>query len=224
MPACDPVDPFGGKMQVYRTPFTIKETTTVTAMASAKTDEGFAGEERFGGSRTVEAKFLKRLNNWTVKLTYPYSTQYTGGGDDAIIDGIRGTANLASGEWQGYQGKPFEAVIDLGRKTIVNELGGTFLQSVGSWIWLPDKIIFEVSDDGINFQKVLERKNQHPVDDMKPRIQAYHFGINPVYTRYVRVRAENFGKIPSWHPGSGGDPWIFVDEISISGDPFKREN
>jgi putative alpha-1,2-mannosidase len=214
----------GGKMQVYRSPFTIKETTTVTAMASAKTDVGFAGEERFGGSRTVEAKFLKRLNNWTVKLTYPYSTQYTGGGDDGIIDGIRGTANFASGEWQGYQGKPFEAVIDLGKKTIVKEVGGSFLQNVGSWIWLPHTISFEVSDDGVNFQKVVERKTQHPVDDMKPRIQEYSLGITPVYRRYVRVRAENFGKIPAWHPGAGGDPWIFVDEIFIRGDPFGNKN
>ena len=33
--------------------------------------------------------------------------------------------------------------------------------------------------------------------------------------RYVRIRALNFGKIPSWHPGNGGDAWIFVDEITI---------
>jgi hypothetical protein len=33
--------------------------------------------------------------------------------------------------------------------------------------------------------------------------------------RYLRIRAVNFGKIPSWHPGSGGDAWIFVDEIIV---------
>lgn len=39
--------------------------------------------------------------------------------------------------------------------------------------------------------------------------------IAPQNARYVRLRAVNFGKIPAWHPGSGGDAWIFVDEITI---------
>ena len=33
--------------------------------------------------------------------------------------------------------------------------------------------------------------------------------------RYVRVRAESYGKLPAWHPGAGGDSWIFVDEIIV---------
>jgi hypothetical protein len=37
----------------------------------------------------------------------------------------------------------------------------------------------------------------------------------PKNARYVRIRALNFGKIPAWHPGSGGDAWTFVDEIII---------
>jgi hypothetical protein len=39
--------------------------------------------------------------------------------------------------------------------------------------------------------------------------------IPPKKARYVRIRAVNFGKIPAWHPGSGGDAWIFMDEIVI---------
>ena len=40
--------------------------------------------------------------------------------------------------------------------------------------------------------------------------------ISPVKARYVRVHAYNLGKIPAWHPGAGGDAYIFVDEILIS--------
>ena len=67
------------------------------------------------------------LNRSTAPCS-PYSTQYTGGGDQAIIDGIRGTVNFASGEWQGVQGKTYEAVVDLQRETAIKELGGSFLQ------------------------------------------------------------------------------------------------
>ena len=38
----------------------------------------------------------------------------------------------------------------------------------------------------------------------------------PLKARYVKVVATNFGKCPSWHLGSGGDTWIFLDEISIN--------
>ena len=33
--------------------------------------------------------------------------------------------------------------------------------------------------------------------------------------RYIRVRAKNMGACPEWHPGSGGDYWIFIDEITL---------
>ena len=40
--------------------------------------------------------------------------------------------------------------------------------------------------------------------------------IGPQRARYIRIRAHNYGKIPSWHAGAGGDAWIFVDEIIIN--------
>ena len=54
-----------------------------------------------------------------------------------------------------------------------------------------------------------------PVQEMDPVMKEFVQGINPTRARYVRVRAYNFGKIPAWHQGAGGDPWIFVDEILI---------
>lgn len=37
----------------------------------------------------------------------------------------------------------------------------------------------------------------------------------PRNVRYVRMTARSFGKLPNWHPGAGGDSWIFADEIVI---------
>ncbi len=166
-------------------------------------------------SPIVDAVFAKRPNDWTVKVVSGYSTQYTGGGDNAIIDGIRGTVNFASGEWQGVQGKPYDAIIDLKRETEIKELGGSFLQVAGPWIWMPDRIEFETSSDGTNFTKAAEIKPSFPRREMTPKIKEFTQTISPAKARYVRIRAYNFGKIPSWHPGAGGDPWIFVDEIII---------
>lgn len=111
---------FARKTQTYTGPFTINETTKVEAYATdLKT-----GVE----SMKVEAVFSKRPNDWAVKLISAYNLQYPGGGDDAIIDGLRGNANFAAGEWQGFWGKPFEAVIDLQKETEIRSVGGSFLQ------------------------------------------------------------------------------------------------
>ncbi|MBP6002096.1 MAG: GH92 family glycosyl hydrolase [Pyrinomonadaceae bacterium] len=202
----DGTDPSDGS-PVYSKPITLDKATILKAVTVTP-----KGEK----SLVAEAEFRKRPNDWTVKIISPYSTQYTGGGDNAIVDGIRGTVNFASGEWQGVQGKTYEAVIDLQRETPITELGGSFLQVAGPWIWMPDRIEFETSSDGITFTKATEIKTGFPQTEMTPTLREYRQKITPSRARYVRVRAFNVGKIPSWHPGAGGDPWIFVDEILVN--------
>ena len=192
---------------VYSAPFMIDKDTTVKAIVIS------AGGAR---SLTETAAFQKRANDWKVIQISPYSPQYTGGGDNAIVDGIRGTVNFASGEWQGVQGKPFEAVVDLQRETDIHEVGGRFLQVASPWIWMPATIRFEISNNGTDWSEVADIKTDIPVREMTPTIKEFRQAISPAKARYVRIRANNFGKIPSWHPGAGGDPWIFVDEIFIN--------
>ncbi len=199
-------DPDGGEGVVYDAPFKIDRSTKITAIAV-----NGRGER----SLPVEAVLTKMPHDWDVKLFSTYNRQYTGGGPKGLIDGIRGTTNFASGEWQGYQGQDFVAVIDLKRPTEISELGGGLLQVARSWIWMPTKIEFEVSDDGVNFRKSAEIMTDVAEDDMEHRIRDYRTTIPSVTTRYVRVTARNLGKIPSWHPGAGFEAFIFVDEIMI---------
>lgn len=193
--------------RAYDGPFLITENSKVTAMA-----------RKLDGTRSLdtEAVFKRRPNDWTVKVFSGYSNQYTGGGENAIVDGIRGTVNFASGEWQGVQGKSYEAVIDLKRETEIKELGASFLQVAGPWIWMPSNIKFEISNNGSDWTQAADIKTDVPLTEMKPTIKEFRQTISPVKARYVRVRAYNIGKIPSWHLGAGGDPWIFVDEIFIN--------
>jgi hypothetical protein len=187
-------------------PFEISETTTIRAFTLN------ADGKR---SPDVEAVFARRPNDWTVKLISEFNSQYPGSSDDAIIDGLRGNQNFAAGEWQGYHGRTFEAIIDLQRETEIREVGGSFLQSARSWIWMPDRLEFEISNDGTTFAKLADFKPGFPQTEMNGVPKEFLQKVSPVKTRYVRVRAYNIGKIPSWHLGAGGDPWIFVDEIFI---------
>jgi hypothetical protein len=190
----------------YASPLTIDKTTTVKALAI---------NEKGVKSQVVDATYKLIPNDWSVKIDSTYNRQYTGGGDEGLIDGIRGTTSFASGEWQGYQGQDFVATIDLKKPTSVNEVGGGFLQNVGSWIWMPTHIVFETSIDGVNFTQVADINTDVAVTDMDSKIRDYTAKISPVTARYVRVHAYNLGKIPPWHPGAGSDAFIFVDEIWV---------
>jgi len=33
--------------------------------------------------------------------------------------------------------------------------------------------------------------------------------------RYVKLIAKQYGTLPQWHPGAGGDTFIFIDECEI---------
>ena len=194
------------KSTLYTKPFTIGKTAVVKAMAvNAK-----------GWKSSVAESRLNRMpHDWDVKLFSTYNRQYTGGGARGLIDGIRGTTNFASGEWQGYQSQDFVAVIDLKRETEIKRIGGSFLQAARSWIWMPTRIEFETSRDNVNFTPVAEIVTDVAAEDMEQKIREYRREIEPTKARYVRVKAFNLGKIPAWHPGAGFDAFIFVDEIFI---------
>ncbi len=194
----------------FTEPFTIDRTTTIKAIAIE------------GGriSKIATAKLHKIPHDWKLTLLSKYSRQYTGGGDFALIDGIRGTTNWTSGAWQGYWGKDLVAVVDLGKPQMISKLGAGFLQEAGSWIWMPRTVSFELSLDGQNFVPVLSIPNDVP-DGSDPSVNVgtlakdFVKNITRQEARYVRMTAVNYGKIPAWHPGHGGDAWIFADEIII---------
>ena len=190
----------------YIKEFSIDKTAIVKAVSVNE-----QGKKSF----VAESKLNKLPHDWEVKLFSKYNRQYTGGGDIGLIDGIRGTLNFASGEWQGYQSQDFVAVIDLKKETEIKLVGGGFLQDARPWIWMPRRIEFEISADGKNFQTVAEIETDVAPDDMKPQIKDYKKEIAPVKARYVRVKAVNLGMIPPWHPGGGNDAFIFVDEIFV---------
>jgi len=194
------------KSKLYTAPFMLSDSAAIKAVSIGET-----GAKSF----VVESKTNRMPHDWTVKILSKYNRQYTGGGDFGLIDGIRGTLNFASGEWQGYQAQDFVAVVDLQKETEIKKLGGGFLQDARPWIWMPTRIEFEISNDGENFRKVLEIKTDVAPEDMQPQIKDYMREITPEKARFVRVKAFNLGKIPAWHPGAGFDAFIFVDEIII---------
>jgi predicted alpha-1,2-mannosidase len=196
----------GPTSQLFSKPFYIDSSTTVKAVSV---------DQRQVPSQVAVAKFLKMPHSWILSLRSRYSSQYPAGGDYALVDGIRGTTNFSGGAWQGYQGRDLVAVVDLGQSQKISKLGAGFLQDTASWILMPVKVEFEVSTDGQNYEKVLSLVTDVSPQNYNATIKDFISNIEPRTVRYVRMRAQSFGKLPSWHLGAGGDAWIFADEILI---------
>jgi hypothetical protein len=168
------------------------------------------------GSAFVRATFYKKPNNYTIDIKSKYNPQYTAGGDEGIIDGISGSDNWRKGEWQGYQSQDFEAVIDLQSEKNVSDFSATFLQDSRSWILMPTKVDYYSSLDNVNFTLIgtIENNLDPKFDENKIQNFEYKSPIE-IKAKYIKVKAYNFGKLPEWHQGFGGDAFIFIDEITI---------
>lgn len=142
-----------------------------------------------------------------------------------MIDGIYGTENWRKGDWQGYQSQDFECVIDLKKEQSVTSFSANCLQDSPSWILMPTKVDYYVSNDNINFTLVGAVENTIPAMETETKINDFYFkSQNPIPARYVKVIAHNYGKLPEGHQGFGGDAFIFIDEIAINEKEVQHEN
>lgn len=169
-------------------------------------------------SKKIHAKFYKNPHpNWQVKLLSTYHAQYSAGGVLALIDGIQGTENWRKGDWQGYQGQDFEAIITLNETKNINYFSASFLQDTRAWILMPTKVEFYVSNDGLNFSLAATLENTLAADDYNTQIKKFEQKLPQATTaKFVKVKAYNFGKLPTWHQGAGYEAYIFIDEININ--------
>jgi hypothetical protein len=90
------------------------------------------------------------------------------------------------------------------------------LQDVGAWIIMPKKVTVEVSEDGINYKEVYSGENFLPIEDKTVQVKNIIASFSPISARYVKLKAEQYGKLPAWHEGAGGDSHIFIDEINVN--------
>jgi hypothetical protein len=161
------------------------------------------------------ADFYKRQTDRTIVSLTPYNNQYTGGGNEALVDGMRGGADFRTGSWQGWQGQAMECVIDLGEERAITTVGLSCLQETKSWIWFPSKIEIQLSHDGKKFAPSASIDITQYQKEAAPSNREFTKDLRGS-ARYVKVIAKPaFDVIPSWHLGAGGKPWIFADEVII---------
>jgi predicted alpha-1,2-mannosidase len=168
-------------------------------------------------SKPAVARFYQYYNDYSIQYNCTYNKQYTAGGDKGLIDGLIGDVDWRKGRWQGYQSQDFEVVIDLKKPMLFDTIKIGFLQDKRSWIFLPDWISVYGSEDSVHFEEL--NTGDYMLDERDLTVGRYPivfsgFKKSTPY-RYLKVFVKNYGKLPAWHPGAGGDAFIFVDEIEV---------
>lgn len=168
-------------------------------------------------SAVIETQFYKYDANRSIALNYEYANEYSAGGKDALIDGIKGTKDYRSGAWQGIKDQDLDAIIDLGSVKEINKVTVNFLKEQRSWIFYPKDVQIQLLDENKN---IISKNIQKLPETGKPEVTEI-YPAEMMFTgqkaRYIKVSATNFGLLPEWHLGYPyeGTAWIFVDEVTV---------
>lgn len=192
---------------LYTEAFKINKSTNFKAIAI---------HPEFSQSQVIEASFYKVEGNTSIKLTNAYSPLYAAGGDLALIDQVRGNSNFKTGTWQGFYGVDLEAILDLGYAKSIKYLELGCIQDTYSWIFMPEKVSFYTSTDGLNWELAGIVPNTIDPKHNGGIVNKFNLNIRPQRrARYVKVLAKSSGLCPDWHVGAGNKSWIFADEIVV---------
>lgn len=188
----------------YTKPVPVAVTTNIKAVAIKDGKSSFVDD----------ANFKKIRSDISISIINKYLPNYAAQGDETLINGIHGTANWRIGNWQGYQGKDVEVVLDMGKVKPVKQVSFGALQDSRSWIIFPKAVEYWLSDDGKNYKLAATVKTKVAPDSLEPQTQEYTAPIGK-NSRYIKVIAKQYGPLPEWHESKGSPSYIFADEITV---------
>ncbi|MDO4790189.1 MAG: family 20 glycosylhydrolase [Porphyromonas sp.] len=140
------------------------------------------------------------------KVVYhrPFYPSYNAGGEQALVDGLRGNWQHGDGRWQGFLGENcLDLTLDLGEIRTLHSISMDFLQVDVAGIYLPKDLVIMASADGENFVELFRK--QHPKEPRTISFIENWAWKGEANVRYLRItgKAESRGE------------WIFTDEIVI---------
>ncbi len=193
-------------LQVYTGPVRIFSNTTVKTQVISNTDK----------SPLIQAHFFKLKRNAEIQIYPQPNSQYQADGSQSLMDGITGSTDWRKGYWLGFQGKDVTFNIDLKKPYPLTEMLFGFLQDTRSWIVFPKEIEVLASSDGKQFIRIGRLQTKTSIDRLDPLRETWKLSLTQKTPyRFVKIIAKQYGLLPKWHPGAGGESFIFIDEIEI---------
>ncbi len=189
---------------LYTAPFPIKQSCTLTA--AVLVDQHIIDLEK-------KALVLHKAVGQHITLQTPPSRYYNKGGDAAWVNGRLGNDDhFNDDDWLGWNGSDFDGTIHFASATRTSTLHTRFFHDPASGVWVPKIITVQVSDNGVDFKTVAEKKMDVP---MNSGAAPFNLSWPEMDTKYLRIIASPYGIIPSGSPDAGDDAWLFVDEMMV---------
>ena len=134
------------------------------------------------------------------------------------MDGKKGLPGDYYNDWLGFEGKDLEASIELSKPMNFNTVKISFCHEPNNWVMWPKNVMVSFSSDGEHFTD-WQRASFPVYDGMDKmaglgRVEA-RAKVKAEKVKFIRIKAENYGTLPEWHPNAGQKAWIMVDEVEV---------
>jgi len=149
----------------------------------------------------------------SILLINPPSDTYQGLGSASLNNGILAPTDKYGGnEWLGFKGDDLEAEMIFPDHTDISSVNFRFFKGNDQWIYLPKSVEVFVSNDGKTY------RSEKRIDNIKSRgtIASLKLNFKNLKTKYLKVKATNYGTIPKGQKGEGHRAWLFVDEVIVN--------
>ncbi len=166
-------------------------------------------------SRPAVVVFTRVHGIRALSLLNPPSSKYPARGPLSLVDGELAGDDVEDSRWMGFEGADVVVSVDFGRARTVHEVAVRALQNTGAWIFLPDSVIYQISDDSTHFRDIGRLSTQPSLKAAGNGAVLLRTELGGAHCRWLRVRVKNVGLCPPGHPGAGQKAWLFVDEILL---------
>ena len=155
------------------------------------------------------------LDGAHLNLKTKYSDLYPVGGVKALNDQLFGSLDYHH-NWLGFHGEDMILDIDLFEPKGISEIQMNFLQAVNSWVFLPEVLEIEYSNDGMAYKTISVQEGDIAERNYLVKSIPFYFSFDSIKTQYIRITAKSIKTCPEWHRGYGKPSWIFIDEIIVN--------
>lgn len=156
---------------------------------------------------------VNSICNAAVTLQFPFAEDYPAKGNHTLTDGMIGF-NDFSYNWLCFYGSDMVATADAGQAVAFSKISLHFLDDPRHWIFPPQSIKVEVSDDGVQYKTIGTQTIPVPAEHEDIIIRSYTFPYKGK-ARFVKVTALNNKTLPEWRNYAAKKPMIACDEIMV---------
>ncbi len=147
----------------------------------------------------------------------PPAEHYSANANIALMDGKKGVVGgYQWRNWLGFNGVDMEATIELNEAIDIKIVKIGIAHKPDSWVPWPKGAWVSFSKDGKTYTEW--KRAEFPAYDLPDPMQSLgrveaRAKVNEQDVRFLKIKVENQGTLPKWHPHAGEKAWIMVDEI-----------